>query len=119
LAAVLSVALAERASAQMEYFNLDAGRPSRVEDAIPTPLYSLDIDPGSFVYERLTGGTNRFGAEPRFSYGALPFTEVELRLPSSGSIPRAGAARVRPPVSPASVSDFCARSMSRQRLGRR
>ncbi len=68
-------------AAQSEYFNLDAGRPGRVEDAEPTPLYSLDIDPSQLQFERLTGGTSRFRAEPRLSYGALPFTEFELRMP--------------------------------------
>jgi hypothetical protein len=79
--AVLLCALGKSADAQTQYFNLDAGRPGRVEDAVPTPLYSLDIDPSSLAYERLSGGTSRFSAEPRFSYGAWPFTELELRIP--------------------------------------
>ncbi len=80
LAALLAVA-GGRAAAQTQYYNLDAGRPGRVEDAEPTPLYSLDLDPSSLQYERLRGGTSRFRAEPRVSYGALPFTEIELRIP--------------------------------------
>jgi hypothetical protein len=77
----LCAAVGRRAAAQTQYYNLDAGRPGRVEDAEPTPLYSLDLDPSSLQYERLVGGTNRFRAEPRVAYGAWPFTEVELRIP--------------------------------------
>jgi hypothetical protein len=68
-------------AAQTQYYNLDAARPGRIEDAEPTARYSLDIDPSSFQYERITGGTNRYRAEPRLAYGVLPFTELELRLP--------------------------------------
>jgi hypothetical protein len=86
LAALLAVA-GGQAAAQTQYYNLDAARPGRVEDAVPTPRNSLDIDPSSLAYERLTGGTNRFRAEPRISYGALPFTEFELRIPVVGVVP--------------------------------
>ncbi len=87
--AVLCV-VGESANAQTQYFNLDANRPGRVEDAIPTPLYSLDIDPSSLQYERLINGTSRLRAEPRVSYGALPFTELELRIPVVHVIPPRG-----------------------------
>jgi hypothetical protein len=78
---VLCTAAGRQGAAQSSYYNLDAGRPGRVEDAEPTPLYSLDLDPSSLQYERLRGGTSRFRAEPRIAYGALPFTEIELRIP--------------------------------------
>jgi hypothetical protein len=79
--AVLIAVASRQAAAQSEYYNLDAGRPGRVEDAEPTPLYSLDLDPSHLQFERLTGGTYRWRAEPRVAYGALPFTEFELRMP--------------------------------------
>ena len=44
---VLCAAAGRQGAAQSSYYNLDAGRPGRVEDAEPTPLYSLDLDPSS------------------------------------------------------------------------
>lgn len=69
------------ALAQTQYHNLDGSRPLRVEDADPTALYALDADLGAFQLEHLSGGTNRYRAEPKLSYGILPFTELEIRLP--------------------------------------
>ena len=88
----LCAAAGRQSAAQSSYYNLDAGRPGRVEDAEPTPLYSLDLDPSSLQYERLTGGTSRFRAEPRVSYGAFPFTEIELRIPIVAVDPPRGLA---------------------------
>jgi hypothetical protein len=94
LIVALLAAAGRPAAAQSEYYNLDAGRPGRVEDAEPTPLYSLDIDPSQLQFERLTGGTIRFRAEPRLAYGAFPFTELELRTPIVRvDPPRASGAR--------------------------
>lgn len=85
--------------AQAHYYNLDGGRPGRVEDAEPEARYALDFDLAPFQFEHLTGGTNRYRVEPRLNYGVLPFTEIELRAPyvrmqpprSSGARAVAGA----------------------------
>jgi hypothetical protein len=39
----------------------------------------LDLAP--FQFERLSGGARRYRLEPRSTYGVLPFTDVEVRLP--------------------------------------
>ncbi|HEY2065626.1 MAG TPA: hypothetical protein VGG84_06675 [Gemmatimonadaceae bacterium] len=67
--------------AQSDYFNLDAGRPTRVEDAIPTPRYQLDLQLVPFRYELLSNDARRWRADPKLTYGIAPLTEVELRAP--------------------------------------
>ena len=57
-ATVLSLWLAARPATLMaqEYYNLDAGRPTRVEDATPTARQELDIQMPSLRVDRLAGG---------------------------------------------------------------
>jgi hypothetical protein len=89
---VLIVVLASNAAlAQTQYRNLDAGRPVRIEDAQPAARYSFDADAAPFQVERLAGGTSRYRAEPRFGYGVLPFTDLELRVPFVGVVPPRGS----------------------------
>jgi hypothetical protein len=90
------------AAGQSGYYNLDAGRPNRVEDASATSLYALDFQLAPLRVERLAGGTIRYRSEPKLSYGVLPFTEVEVRVPlirvepprASGAKPVMGASSV-------------------------
>ena len=81
------IAIARGASGQSQYFNLDGGKPGRVEDAEVAPRYSLGVDLAPFQLERLTDGTFRLRAEPKVSYGILPFTEIEARVPVVYVIP--------------------------------
>jgi hypothetical protein len=69
------------AGAQSDYFNLDAGRPTRVEDAIPTPRYELDLQLVPIRYELLANDARRWRADPKMTYGIAPLTEIELRVP--------------------------------------
>jgi hypothetical protein len=79
--------------AQTEYYNLDAGRPTRVEDAVSAERYALELVLGDLRVERLAGGVQRWRTEPKAMYGIRPFTEVELRVPVVRSfLPGAGAA---------------------------
>src|SRR5437868_6330180 len=77
---VLLVA-ARAASGQSAYYNLDSGRPTRVEDATPTPRGELEIQFLPLRAEWLSGGSQRQRFEPKLSYGVLPMTEIEVRLP--------------------------------------
>lgn len=63
------------------YFNLDAGRPTRVEDAAPTPRYELNLQLLAVRYEVYASGARRWRTDPKVSYGIAPFTEIELRVP--------------------------------------
>lgn len=83
-ALLLMVICAGEAAAQTQYFNLDAGRPTRVEDAVPVERYALDVQLAPARVERLDDGSFRWRVEPRLSFGALPFTEVTLRVPYGG-----------------------------------
>jgi hypothetical protein len=79
--------------AQTEYYNLDAGRPTRVEDAVSAERYALELLLGGLRVERLAGGVQRWRTEPKAVYGILPFTEVEVRVPVVRSfLPGVGAA---------------------------
>src|SRR5205814_1038887 len=73
---MLAWVAARPAAGQSSYYNLDSGRPARIEDALPTA---------------------RFRVEPKLSYGILPMTEIELRVPvlyvrAAGSAPTTGIA---------------------------
>ena len=61
--------------------------PGRIEDAEVTARYAFGFDVAPFEYQRLAGGATRLRAEPRFSYGLVPFTDIELRFPLVEIIP--------------------------------
>jgi hypothetical protein len=65
------------------YYNLDAGRPTRVEDASPTPRHELDVQLATLRWERFSSGAQRWRVDPKLSFGISPFTEVEIRTPLS------------------------------------
>src|SRR5690349_3439294 len=67
--------------AQSGYYNLDAGRPTRVEDAVPTERNAMDVQLAPMRFERLDAGVMRWRMEPKLSVGALPLTELEVRVP--------------------------------------
>src|SRR5918999_6466449 len=69
------------AAAQAHYYNLDAGRPTRVEDAVPVERYGVDLHVAALRLERLDDGTYRWRSEPKLSFGVLPMTSLELRAP--------------------------------------
>ena len=69
------------AAAQSAFYNLDSGRPTRVEDALPTPRGELEIQFLPIRAEWLGDGSQRQRLEPKVAYGLLPMTEVEMRVP--------------------------------------
>src|SRR5687767_12702394 len=74
VAILLTSAFGTRAGAQAHYYNLDAGRPTRVEDAVPTERYGVDVHLAALRLERLGDGTYRWRSEPKLSVGVLPMT---------------------------------------------
>jgi hypothetical protein len=91
------VLLARHATAQTEYHNTDTGRPLRVEDALATERYAFELQLAPFRGERVTGGIYRARVEPKLSYGILPRTQIEVRVPVTyrqGQEPRLGLAGV-------------------------
>ena len=96
LGAVFSGARA--AHAQVDYRNIDSGRPVRIGDATPTARRSLELNLGNGRVEQLSLGRYRLQLEPRVTYGLLPRTEVSVRSPiffnERAQRPRAGVAGV-------------------------
>jgi hypothetical protein len=95
--ALAGLVFARAAAGQTSYYNLDSGRPTRVEDAIATTLGELEIQILPLRGEWVSDGTQRIRVEPKLSYGVLPLTEIELRVPfvtarSPGSPETAGIA---------------------------
>ena len=69
------------ALAQSGYYNLDGGRPIRVEDAAVIERYALEIEPLPLRAERAFGAVYRYRVEPHIAYGIFPRTQVEVGLP--------------------------------------
>jgi hypothetical protein len=67
--------------AQSGYYNVDAGRPTRIEDATPAALYELELQIAPARFERVATGVKRWRLEPKVAYGIAPFTEIEVRAP--------------------------------------
>jgi hypothetical protein len=70
-----------RIAAAQEYYNLDAGRPTRLEDAMPTERQELEFQMPALRLDQVENGPRVWRADSRISYGIAAFTEVELRLP--------------------------------------
>jgi|SRR5689334_19345311 len=87
-----------KVEAQSSYRNLDGGHPVRVEDAIVTERYALDVDLFNLRYDELSDLRTRLLWEPELSYGIFPRTEMWLRLPvfyrERSSVPRGGVAGI-------------------------
>jgi hypothetical protein len=64
-----------------EYYNLDAGRPTRLEDATPTPRHELDLQMPALRLDRVANGPKLWRADSKISYGVAALTEIELRVP--------------------------------------
>jgi len=81
IASMMFLALRPRALAAQEYYNLDAGRPTRLEDATPTDREELDIQMPALRLDQVENGPRVWRADSKLSYGIAAFSEVELRLP--------------------------------------
>ncbi len=84
LAALLAgMALAPPAAAQIDYRNLDDGRPVPVTDAYPVERRALEMML-PYTVER-SAGTTVHGVAPEVSWGVLANTQLSLRLPFAAS----------------------------------
>ena len=83
LAAALTAATlgARRADAQTDYYNIDRGRPVRIEDATPVERHAFELQAAPLRLERASGGQYRWGVEPELAWGVLPRTQLELGVP--------------------------------------
>ena len=74
-------ALARPLAAQTDYYNTDAGRPLRIEDATAVERRAFEIQALPIRLERSRTGTYHWGIEPELAYGILPRTSVEIGVP--------------------------------------
>ena len=82
--AALAVALAAPLvplAAQTDYYNTDAGRPVRIEDAYAIERRAVELQMAPFRVERARGGAYRWGIEPELAVGLFPRTQVEIGFP--------------------------------------
>src|SRR5437868_4858032 len=69
------------ARAQTDYYNTDAGRPVRIEDAYAIEHRGVEVQAAPLRLERSKGGVYRWGLEPELSLGVLPRTQLEVGAP--------------------------------------
>lgn len=69
------------AAAQTDYYNTDAGRPVRIEDAYPVERYAFEAQVAPLRMERGDAGGYHWEFEPELAYGILPHMQLELGLP--------------------------------------
>lgn len=69
------------ARAQTDYYNTDAGRPVRIEDAYAIERRGLELQAAPLRLERSRGGVYRWGLEPELALGILPRTQLEIGAP--------------------------------------
>lgn len=80
------------AYAQTDYFNTDAGRPVRIEDAYAIERRAVELQVAPLRLERARAGGYRWGIEPEIAVGLLPRTQFEIGFPL---IHREGGSGVR------------------------
>ncbi|HEY0152414.1 MAG TPA: hypothetical protein VGB92_10470 [Longimicrobium sp.] len=82
LCALLAIAAPPtRLAAQTDFYNTDASRPVRVEDATPVERHAFELQMAPLRLERERGGVYAWEVEPELAYGILPRTQVEVAFP--------------------------------------
>ena len=98
------------------YYNLDGGRPTRVEDASPAARYELSLQLLPLRFEQLASAGQRWRSDTKVSYGIAPFTEVEVRVPVLVVVPRVADASVTTGVGGVAVGALRALNVETQAL---
>lgn len=78
---LLGHATASFASAQTDYFNTDAGRPIRIEDAYAIERRAIELQVAPLRLERERSGNYKWGVEPEIALGLFARTQVEIGFP--------------------------------------
>ena len=69
------------ADAQTDYYNLDRGRPLRVEDALPIERHAIEWQLAPLRLSGARGAGSTLSAEPELAWGVWPRTQVEVGVP--------------------------------------
>ena len=80
LSLIAMVIAAPAAFAQTDYYNTDAGRPIRVEDAYPVERRAFELQLAPLRLERSRGAYS-WGVEPEAAFGIFPRTHLEVGFP--------------------------------------
>jgi hypothetical protein len=80
-AALALVMTSATCAAQTDFYNTEAGRPMRIEDAYALEHRGFELQASPLRLERGKGGQYRWGIEPAVEYGLLPRTQVEVGFP--------------------------------------
>ena len=80
-AGAIATLVPDGAAAQTDYYNTDAGRPIRIEDAYPVERRAFEVQLAPLSLERGHGGRYHWGLEPELAYGVLPRTHIEIGVP--------------------------------------
>lgn len=78
---VTAFTAAASTAAQTDFYNTDARRPVRIEDAYPLERYGFELQLAPLRIERHDGGTYAWELEPELAYGILPRTHLEIGVP--------------------------------------
>jgi hypothetical protein len=81
LPALIVLGKAGELRAQVDYFNLDAGRPVAIEDALPIERYAFELQLAPFRAEGEPDGTKTWSVAPELAYGILPRTDLSFHVP--------------------------------------
>ncbi len=69
------------AHAQLDYYNTDAGRPLRIEDAYTIEHRGIEFQAAPLRVERSRTGAYAWGVEPRLEFGVFPRTHIDIGVP--------------------------------------
>lgn len=81
LAAAAAIAAHAPLAGQTDYYNTDAGRPLRIEDAAAVERYAFELQLAPVRLERAGGGAYHWEVEPEIAYGIFPRTQLEIGFP--------------------------------------
>lgn len=86
-------ASATLAHAQTDYYNLDRGRPLRVEDALPIERHAFEWQLAPVRLSGARGAGSTLDLEPELAWGLWPRTQLEVGVPLA-RVRRGGATSV-------------------------
>ena len=81
LLVVVTLGVAKSAHAQTDYYNTSAGRPLRIEDALPIELRAVELNLTPLRWEVARNATYHWLLEPEVAVGVLPRTQLQIGIP--------------------------------------
>jgi hypothetical protein len=79
--ALIASAAASPLAGQTDYYNTGAGRPLRIEDALPVEYRAIEINFAPIRWESAPNAVYRWSLDPELAFGVLPRTQLQIGLP--------------------------------------